>query len=40
MNDEKIATAPEKRKLELCRSFTDTSYCPYGDNCFFAHGLE
>ena len=28
-----------KRKLELCRSFSETGFCHYGENCFFAHGL-
>ena len=40
LNDETAAQASNKRKLELCKSFTQTGYCIYGDNCFFAHGLE
>ncbi|CAM6005580.1 unnamed protein product [Sphagnum balticum] len=38
-----VAVAGEgihKRKLELCKSFTERGYCLYGDNCFFAHGVE
>lgn len=38
-NDETTAYAPLKRKLELCKSFSDTGFCGYGDNCFFAHGV-
>ena len=40
LNDETAAQLPQKRKLELCRSFTETGRCHYGDNCFFAHGVE
>jgi hypothetical protein len=35
-----VGELPCKRKLELCRSFTESGRCVYGDNCFFAHGLE
>lgn len=31
---------PQKRKIELCRSFQETGFCRYGYACFFAHGLE
>ena len=40
INDEATAFAPLKRKLELCRSYTDTGLCAYGSNCFFAHGVQ
>lgn len=40
MNDETAAHVPQKRKLELCKSYTDLGYCAYGDNCFFAHGVQ
>jgi len=39
LNEESILAVGGKRKLELCRSFTETGYCVYGDSCFFAHGL-
>lgn len=31
---------PTKRKLELCKAFAEVGYCSYGENCFFAHGLD
>ena len=34
------AMPPPKRKLELCRSFSEHGFCHYGENCFFAHGLD
>lgn len=27
-----------KYKTELCKSFRDTNFCPYGNRCRFAHG--
>jgi len=29
-----------KFKTELCKSFTDTNFCAYGNKCRFAHGKE
>ena len=29
-----------KYKTELCKTFSDTGICPYGDKCRFAHGKE
>ena len=40
LNDEAVAQAPAKRKLELCKSYAEGGFCIYGDNCFFAHGLS
>lgn len=39
INDETAAHPGQKRKLELCKSYAETGYCAYGDNCFFAHGV-
>lgn len=30
----------EKYKTELCKTFQETNYCPYGNKCRFAHGKE
>lgn len=35
-----IIQAQTKRKLELCKSYSETGYCVYGDSCFFAHGVD
>lgn len=34
--------APEggKMKVQLCRNFIASGYCPYGGKCRFAHGLK
>lgn len=29
-----------KHKIELCRSFCQLGFCPYGQYCIFAHGIE
>ena len=29
-----------KYKTELCKTFSETGICPYGDKCRFAHGKE
>ena len=29
-----------KFKTELCKSFTDTGFCAYGNKCRFAHGKD
>lgn len=29
-----------KYKTELCKSFRDTNFCPYGNRCRFAHGKK
>ncbi len=29
-----------KFKTELCTTFTETGFCPYGNKCRFAHGRE
>lgn len=29
-----------KFKTELCKTFTDTNFCAYGNKCRFAHGRE
>ena len=29
-----------KFKTELCKNFSETGYCRYGDNCQFAHGVH
>lgn len=29
-----------KHKIELCRSFCELGFCPYGTYCIFAHGIE
>ena len=29
-----------KYKTELCRTFEEKGYCPYGGKCRFAHGKE
>jgi len=29
-----------KYKTELCRTYEEKTYCPYGDKCRFAHGKE
>jgi len=39
-SDEASAYPPLKRKLELCKTYEETGYCGYGENCFFAHGVE
>eukprot|EP00455_Lapot_gusevi_P014775 TRINITY_DN1742_c0_g2_i1.p1 TRINITY_DN1742_c0_g2~~TRINITY_DN1742_c0_g2_i1.p1 ORF type:complete len:209 (-),score=16.65 TRINITY_DN1742_c0_g2_i1:15-641(-) len=31
---------PSLYKTELCRSFSETGYCRYGNKCQFAHGLQ
>ena len=30
----------QKEKVELCRQYMETGYCPYGERCKFAHGLQ
>ena len=40
ISDETVAHGPQKRKIELCKSYTETGLCGYGENCFFAHGVE
>lgn len=29
-----------KYKTELCKSYNDTGFCPYGNKCRFAHGKQ
>lgn len=29
-----------KHKRSLCRNFTENGFCPYGQKCQFAHGLD
>lgn len=40
LTGETVMNSWQKRKLELCKSFTENGYCHYGANCFFAHGIQ
>lgn len=30
----------KKNKVQLCRQFFETRWCPYGERCKFAHGVS
>ena len=32
-------TSNGKMKTSLCKKFTETGHCPYGNKCQFAHGV-
>lgn len=40
VDNEICQDAPTKRKIELCKSWTEDGFCRYGDACFFAHGVD
>ncbi len=39
-----VATKPvqkiTRKKYEMCKSWTETGNCKYGERCLFAHGRE
>lgn len=37
---QKVKKDKVKYKTELCKTFSEKGYCPYGRKCRFAHGLR
>lgn len=40
ISSKKKNIAKTKAKSSLCKNFAEREYCPYGEKCQFAHGVE